>query len=266
MSYKQQVKNRIQDIDEYLKSAPLIKGLSEIHIFFEPLNPKPKTVAKFVEICDIISTKRKDEKHFTKIKPCHLSLHFKGVGDIRVMQSSRYITSDSMNDIIKECYSEADTMQTMFNEAFLANEIDEKVSVIREKIEAIASANGVPRTTEDAKKFDRYFEHHIKLKRKEAKDDSPITDTELNDLKQLSITFTDLFRRPVPLSFINNMYHQRYLNVRFYDSGSQEARKKVNEIENAINSTNNFVWDKTISEYVWFDSFKALDKGWIDFE
>lgn len=259
------IKNRILNTDEYLKTVPLIKGLSEIHIFFEPVNPKPKTVTKFEEICGKITESRKNEKGFTKIKACHLSLDFRGVGDVRVMQSSRYIMSDDRNHVIKECYDEADLMQKMFNQALEAGEIDEQVSVIREKIEAIASAENVPKTDEEAKQFTRYFEFHIKLKRKNEQDVSAMTEQELNDLKTLSAKLTEQYARPVPLSFVNNQFHQRYLNVRFDTLGSLSAKEKVGEIERSIDQTCEFVWDKTIAEYVWFDSLRALDKGWIDF-
>lgn len=160
------IKNRIQDIDKYLSQVPQIKGLSEIHIFFEPINPKLKTVFKFEEICAKITENRKNDKGFTKIKACHLSLDFRGVGDVRVMQSSRYIVSDNRDQVIKECYDEADLMQKMFNDAFESGDIDEQVCVIREKIEAIASATNVPKTDDEAKQFPHYFEYHIKLKRK----------------------------------------------------------------------------------------------------
>jgi hypothetical protein len=262
---KLEIQNRIANIESYLKTSPIIKGLSEIHIFFSPINPKPKTVEKFVEICNGLNKERAEEKNFNKIKPCHLSLHFKDVGDLRVMQSSRYITSNDMHHVIRECYGEADKMQKLFDEAYKKKEIDERVNVIREKIEAIASANGVPKTGDESKKYARYFEHHIKLRRKDQTNIEPITEDEIVKLKELSKKFSEKFKRPVPLSFVNNMFHQRYLNVRFEEIGYNEAMKNVKDIEIAINETEEFVWEKTISEYVWFDSYRQLDKGWIDF-
>lgn len=262
---KMPIKNRIVDIEKYLETSPKITGLSEIHIFFEPVNPKKETVETFVRICDNINKQRQNEKGFIKIKACHLSLDFKNVGIVRVMQSSRYITSDNMNNVIKECYEEADQMQNMFDEAYESGEITEKVSVIREKIEAIASANGVPLTTSECKKFDRYFEFHIKLRRKNIDNISPVTDLEEKELIEISKQLSEKFSRPVPLSFVNNQFHQRFLNVRFEEIGLNEIRPRIKSIEDAINATDNFEWDKTISEYVWFDSFRALDKGWIDF-
>lgn len=260
------VQNRITNVGEYLKTTPTIKGLSEIHIFFSPVNPQEKTVAKFVEICEKLNTERSGEEGFTKIKPCHLSLDFKNVGMVRVMQSSRYITSKDMYHVINECYTEADRMQSMFNEALTNREIDEEVSVIREKIEAIASADGVPKQNEEAINFDRYFEFHIKVKRKNSTTTEPITDTEVNELVDLSHKLSEKYERPVPLSFINNTLHQRYLNVRFEGIGSIECINRLQDVERAIEATDNFSWDKTIREYVWFDSFRQLDKGWIDFD
>jgi hypothetical protein len=259
------IANRIKNVPEYLSSCPEIKGLSEIHIFFTPICPRPQTVKKFEEICDLITKSRSSEPGIRPIKPCHLSLNFKNIGDLRVMQSSRYIMSQDMYHVIKECNDEADKMQQMFDDAYNSGEIDEKVSVIREKIEAIASAQGVPCTDTDAQKFSRYFEFHIKLKRKNSESNDEITEQEIIELKELANILSDKYQRPVPLSFVNNCIHQRYLNVRFETLGSESARKIVAEIEQSINNTHNFCWDKTISEYVWFDSYRALDSGWIDF-
>lgn len=266
LDVKPSVQNRIKDVQDYIQRGPVIKGLSEIHIFFSPINPQPKTVDVFSRICDEINARRKGEPHFTRIKACHLSLHFKNVGDLRVMQSSRYITSQDMNVIIDECYAEADQMQEMFNQAYDNGEIDEKVEVIREKIEAIASAEGVPRTNEEAKKYPRYFEYHIKLCSRNQDNNTPITDEEILELKKMSEEFSKKYNRPVPLSFVNNCMHQRYLNIRFDNIGSTYAYERVAEIVESINLSEKFVHSKTISEYVWFDSFRKLDQGWIDFD
>lgn len=259
------IKNRIQDVKEYLKDAPVIKGMSEIHIFFEPIDPQPETVIKFEQICKQLNEKYGYKKGFM-IKACHLSLDFRNQGYLRVMQSSRYISSDNQMSVIEACYAEANEMQNMFIQAFDAGEIKEHVNVIREKIEAGASESGVPETDDEAKKYSHYFEYHIKIMRKDENNMNPMSLHELNELKLLSENLTKKYSRPVPLSFVNNQFHQRYLNVRFDQSGNEVTNKKVAEIERSIDATDNFAWDKTIREYVWFDSLRALDKGWIDFD
>ena len=260
--------NRIVDLDTYKKTNtyPSIKGISEIHVFFLPINPAEKTVKKFGEICAKINQSRANTTNFTKIKDCHLCLHYKGKGDLRVMQSSRYITSDDMNYIIKECYEEAEAIQQGFDEALNNGEIDEKVSVVREKIEAVASNVGVPKTNEECKSYPtKYFEYHIRLGRKNEDTATKITDGEIAELKQLSEVFTEKFGTPVPLSFNQTNEQQRYLNVRFQNIGSEQSKANVSKIVQAIEQSKNFKWIKTISEYVWFDSYRQLDGGWIDF-
>ncbi len=262
------IKNRIGDLSAYKESNryPKITGISEIHVFFEPLNPTLKTVDKFTQICEEINEKNKNVQGFNKIKACHLCLHYKDVGDIRVMQSSRYITSDDMDLIINECINEANLIQKGFDEAFERGEIDEKVNVIREKIEAVAANKGVPKTNDDASLYPtKYFEFHIRLGRKNEDTITPIQVDEIDELKALSKQFTERFNTPVPLSFNQTNEHQRYLNVRFNSLGSELAKVNVQQVVDAINESKNFKWIKTIAEYVWYDSYRSLDSGWIDF-
>jgi len=262
------VKNRIYDLEGYKNTNkyPTITGISELHVFFEPINPSLKTVNKFSQICEEINEKNKDVRGFNKIKACHLCLHYKNVGDLRVMQSSRYLTSNDMDFIINECLNEADLIQKGFDDAYKNGEIDEKVNIIREKIEATASNKGVPQTNEESLNYPtKYFEFHIRLGRKNDDTITCIQEDEILELKELSCQFTEKFGTPVPLSFNQTNEHQRYLNVRFSQIGSEEAKAKVQEIVKAIDNSKNFKWIKTIAEYVWYDSNRALDSGWIDF-
>jgi hypothetical protein len=59
--------------------------------------------------------------------------------------------------------------------------------------------------------------------------------------------------------------YQRYLNVRFRQLGLNSIKEKLNEINVAIVELTCFKVIKTISEYVWYDTYVELDKGWIDF-
>ncbi len=47
--------------------------------------------------------------------------------------------------------------------------------------------------------------------------------------------------------------------------GLIDADKKVHEIIHSIERNTGLLVQKVISEYVWYDSFTQLDKGWIDF-
>ena len=79
-----------------------------------------------------------------------------------------------------------------------------------------------------------------------------------------------MFGTPVPFSYNKSKTgvgksFQRYLNVRF-QCGFDEAYEKVKLICDEINATGTFKVVKVISEYVWYDTFRALDRGWIDFD
>lgn len=117
--------------------------------------------------------------------------------------------------------------------------------------------------------FDKkYFEFHIRVSRKnENNKDSncPISLEEINELSNISKEFSELFKIPVPSSYNNGQDHQRYLNVRFRNIGSNQARKNVDEIVQAIHNSHYFKLDKIIAEYVPYDSYTQLDNGWIDF-
>ena len=101
------------------------------------------------------------------------------------------------------------------------------------------------------------------------------TTNELSQLLDISEKYKNIFNAPVPLSYnktkadVSENSYQRYLNVRF-ECGFDDAHKKVNQIKDEINNT--IINDveklnvlKIISEYVWYDTYRQLDAGWIDF-
>ncbi|MBS0628243.1 MAG: hypothetical protein JSS09_08540, partial [Verrucomicrobia bacterium] len=119
----------------------------------------------------------------------------------------------------------------------------------------------------------KYFEFHIKVGRLDKEDFCELTNLEIDQLKQISAEFTKKFKVPIPLSYNNNkdqhtgdkLGHQRFLNVRFRNIGFNSAASRVEAIKQAINNTGTFKVLKTISEYVWYDSYPVLDHGWIDY-
>jgi len=242
---------------EYGHDYPEIEGLSEIHIFLAPLNPDQDTLNKYhAAVEEYNQSELKDTVN--KMKGVFLCLNFRTLGDVNVMQSSRYIHSNSTNEVINEAYKDGEWFK---NHGF---------TLLRHKIECVASAKNVPLTQIESEQFNnRYFEFHIRVRRKntEGSDEAElvITDNEIDLLKQISFNFTKKYKTPVPLSFNQSNRGQRYLNVRFANCGSEVARQRANEVKEAIEQSNELTWVKTISEYVWYDDFRQLDSGWIDF-
>lgn len=267
------VLNRITNITAFKEQNPWpeIDGTFELHVFFLPLNPSDKVLNVYKNITNKINEARKEEFGNSKIKACFLALDFKGKGFVNVMQSARYVVSHSMDQAINELHNEADCYTKFIEQAYQDGELDrdnldEELYVVREKLETLASSNGVPVSNIDTIPYNKkYFEFHIRLSRKNDFDNSPVSDDELKELLTISYEFTELFNVPVPLSFNRTNEHQRFLNVRFRNMGSVTARAFVAEIVEAINNSKSFKWDKTIAEYVPFDSYTAMDKGWIDF-
>ena len=142
--------------------------------------------------------------------------------------------------------------------------------MVREKIEAMAyGINEIPlKETPPGK----YFEFHIKVGRKDREKACPIEPAEIDALRGVSQRFSSVFKIPVPLSYNENKNkvnqdgqgHQRFLNVRFRE-GRDTCVKRVNEVKCAIDADTDFKVLKVISEYVWYDTYTDMDKGWIDY-
>ena len=128
-------------------------------------------------------------------------------------------------------------------------------------------SNGVPKTTEEMMKYPyKYFEYHIRI----TDTDNGILDQKnLDELLIRSNEMSKKFGIPIPFSYNKSKgpdgLHQKYLNARFRKMGSIEANGYVAEIKKGIEELEGFKVSKIISEYVWYDTFPALDKGWIDF-
>lgn len=256
------IQNRIEDVQKYFDEnpSPEISGTFEIHIFMSPLNPSKEIIDEYNEATNIINKERREtDPNCILIKPCLLALDFRGKGYVTVMQSSRYYYCSNLRDAVAECNREADAYLKIFKERNVP------ITIIREKLETLASSEGVPVTDESSKKYPKYFEHHIRVKRRDGNTISPITPDELQELNDISEKFTDEFCTPIPISYNKVSELQRYLNARFRNVGSETCKSRVADIINAINKTQNFEWVKTISEYVPYDSYTALDQGWIDF-
>lgn len=201
------------------------------------------------------------------MKPCFLCLVFSIGGkevDVCVMQTARYFRTNSVDIVIGECKADTKYFESCGFE------------VLREKIEANAhSIIGIPLSTPDTLSFpNNYFEHHIKVQRKNRANTTSITPEEIEELRYVSKYLTRRYKSPVPLSYNKNkdkdnddgQGHQRFLNVRFRGVGLDQIKIELAAIKNIINTATNFEVIKTIDEYVWYDTKPSVDHGWIDFE
>jgi hypothetical protein len=266
------VLNVIENDKAYKSTYPDMRGegksigaAQELHIFLSELNPSQDRVQEYYSVVEKWNQLHPDLTY--KMKPCYLSLVFRDAkGDeqtVSVMQSARYVRSNDTDYVVQQSHEDA---QWFVKHGF---------SVIREKIEAEAHGiEGIPMTDEEMNRYPtKYFEFHLKVGRVDQGDFSEMTTDEIEQLKEISRKFTQKFDVPIPLSFNNNrdqhtgdkLGHQRFLNVRFRNKGLNSISPKVEEIKQAINDTGKFKVLKSISEYVWYDSFTALDHGWIDY-
>lgn len=270
------IQNRIENEEEYLESCPELSGVFESHIFLTPLNPSETEVEQYKIITREINEERKRKGDLNMpLKACHLMLDFRKAGYVGVMQSSRYIRCGSLKEAVGMCNDDANQYAAKFVEKGLSTTF----AVIREKLECMATTTkGVPQTDEEALKYPtKYFEFHIRVKQKNKNSSTSGTDQkdnnnnhtsvssdELKELTQISETFTNVFKTPVPISYNQTNEKQRYLNVRFRNVGALAALACVEQIEKAIKESEHFDWVKTISEYIGYDSYVQLDQGWIE--
>jgi len=241
--------------EHYIRDYPEISGLSEIHIFLEPLNPDEQTIARYQAAVEEYNATQLKPDHKFPMKSCVLCLTYRVAGDNRVMQSSRYFYGKETQSVIDETYKDGKWFT------------DRGFKLLRHKIECIATANGVPQNDDEWTQHPkRYFEFHIRVTCKDNDPDAIISEAEIDWLKQVVKQYTYEFQTPVSLSYNNTQQHkQRYLNVRFANCSADSARSNAEKLKKAIENSHTLKWVKTIAEYVWYDDNRGLDSGWIDF-
>jgi hypothetical protein len=257
------------DLDA-IKQSPQLTGTScnalhEIHIFFGNLwvgcEPDENEIAKYKEVVTMYNEVYEGLSipTFKRMKSPVLTLNFREVGEITVMQSSLYYLSNSMVEVIEKSHQIA--------ELFEASQF----KILREKIEvSVDGVKGIPQTDEEGQKTSKYFEFHIRCERKDSTSNLPLTEEENECLQKISQQLASKLEIPVPLSYNrtkekNGEGLQRYLNVRFRNMGMLQIEKILNEIKELIFHSSPFVVKKIIREFVWYDTNVAMDKGWIDF-
>jgi len=239
---------------------PPIKGMSEIHIFLNPLAPDKETLQRYDDAVEEWNNVvlPNSEGAISKMRPVFLCLNFREAGEIFVMQSARHISHESTDFVIEQAYNDG----RWFSERGF--------EVTRHKVEAYGGSKGIPLTDEDAEKYpNRYWEFHLRVNRRDDAPDKAITAAEVQALKLLSEHYTQELKIPVPLSY--NAYkggRQRFLNIRVGQCGRDTALKSVEYIKRDIAEHEDFKYldvGKAHTEYVWYDDNRDLDRGWIDF-
>ncbi len=217
-----------------------VTGTFEIHVFVAPLDPPPEAVERFAAAC----------RHApAPTKALLLRLDYVGRGFVGVLQSSRYVVGDVAH---ARAAARADA------DALRAAGLD----VIREKVEAVSTNPGVPRTADEGRRSpaDRYFEFHLLVDGRRG----PLSEADMRALGRLSAEFSARLGTPVPLSYNALKPAQRFLNLRARGVGLERANETVNELRAAIEAGDELDVKKVIAEYICFDSNRAVDDGWLE--
>jgi hypothetical protein len=131
----------------------------------------------------------------------------------------------------------------------------DRFRVIRTKIEAAVSIDGVPQASVDVLTAPdgRYFEHHVKLLLETGADRDPILTVAQQHDAHLSRNA--LRRRP-------DGGEERFVTQRCHGVGRIEARRSLDALLAALRRLGHPVLEVE-EEYVVFDSHAAVDDGWI---
>jgi hypothetical protein len=217
-----------------------VTGTFEIHIFVAPLDPPPDIVDRFGAAC---------RAAVPPMKALLLRLDYVGRGFVGVLQSSRYVVGD-----VASAREAARADAAALRAAGL--------EVIREKVEAVAVNDGVPKTDDEGRRSpaDRYFEFHLLIDGRRG----PLSEDDMRALGRVSAEFSASLGTPVPLSYNALKPSQRFLNLRARGVGLERAAGRVRELEHAIEAGCELDVKKVISEYICFDSNRAVDNGWLE--
>lgn len=215
---------------------PNISDTFEAHLFVGPINPPAEVQQEFVRYCKTLG-----------LRALNLGLNFEGAGVNTVLQTTKYYKVPSPLQALEQMVADAE-------------KLSEKFDVVRIKLESLATNDGIPQTDENAHAIpgDTYFEYHIKLK------DVEINEANDSKLKSLSTKLTNELNIKVPFSCNNLPDYQRFLNARTYKLGFKNSYALIDKIADAIKE-NGFTIDRIVSEFIAYDTNKALDQGWLEF-
>jgi hypothetical protein len=137
--------------------------------------------------------------------------------------------------------------------------------VIRQKIECLASNQGVPDDATEAQTMPKssYFEYHIAI-RPAVETTEVFLDTDMILLRDISKRLSVELGCRIPLSYNAFKPSQRFLNARTYDDGRKESFAKVDKICDEITKTGTMRVEKVIREYIVDDDHTEVDAGWLE--
>lgn len=253
-----------------------VKGVFEMHHFFDVIGTDEKPISKefldyFDKVCDTINEQFGVFFAPKKMKSPHLALNFnmkemhdtKGLYDpsdpnfnkyISILQPSLYLLNTSYEDAVYITHE--------FSKLFC----EFGFNVIREKLEScVRGTTGLPTTRDEAfanaVDYKKYYEFHISIKQTNGE---KMNDDDIKRLNSLISTIQqDLALR---IAFSYNKHHegQMFINVRCRTLPSNSCLKLMDYISMRIKASGEFYVNKIIEEYILYDTFPALDAGWID--
>jgi hypothetical protein len=217
-----------------------VTGSFEIHVFVEPLDPPPELVEAFGVACRGATP---------PMKALLLKLDYVGKGFVGVLQSSRYVQGTPEQAREAAAVDAGVLRRAGFN-------------VIREKVEAVATNAGVPRTLEEGRHSpaDRYFEFHLLIDGQ----GRALSEDDMRGLRRVSEQFASKLAQPVPLSYNALKPSQRFLNLRARGVGLEQAMETVHNLEHAVRDLGALEVKKVIAEYICSDTNRAVDNGWLE--
>lgn len=253
-----------------------VKGTFEMHHFFDIIgtddNPIDQQHIDYFDLmCTYINSQLGEFFSPKIMKSPHLALNFNldemhnsgGLYDptkpdhnkyISILQPSLYLVGFN--------YSECLSIMHHFTDLFC----EFGFNVIREKLECcMRGTSGIPVTQieayENAQLYDKYYEFHISIKRNDNED---IT---LDNIMELNQIVADLqVKSGLRFAFSYNKHHegQMFINVRCRTIPTIECITLMDRITQYIKGTEIYYVNKIIEEYILYDTFPALDAGWID--
>lgn len=137
--------------------------------------------------------------------------------------------------------------------------------MIRQKIECLASNDGVPEDASEAALMPKssYFEYHIAI-RPVDESGGVFPEDGMIRLREISKRLSTELGCRIPLSYNAFKPSQRFLNARTYDDGRKESFEKIDKICQEIAKTGTMQVEKVIREYIVDDDHTEVDAGWLE--
>ena len=126
--------------------------------------------------------------------------------------------------------------------------------IVRVKLEAVTTNDGVPAHDDEPQPADRYFEYHVKLSLPADADEVLLRTVCERHTAKLSRNAFKVGR---------DGHSERFVTMRVYRVGRTTADARLEQLVSALAATG-FRVTNTQREYSLYDSRVSLDAGWID--